>query len=187
MLSRMLSLPVRIAAALCVVVFAILARPPARARAQSTAELESPAFKSGEPIPIAYTCTGADKSPPLTWSALPATAKVIALIVDDPDAPAGDWNHWALFNVPSEEGHLAAGVAQRLRLSNGAGQGINSFGKPGYNGPCPPPGPAHHYHFRLLALDSRLDLPTTATATDLRNATSGHVVARADLVGTFGR
>jgi len=179
--------PARCLAGSFAVLLASTAMPSSGARAQSTAELESPAFRAGESIPAAYTCSGADKSPPLTWDRLPPATKTIALIVDDPDAPAGNWNHWALFNVPSEEGHLAAGVAQRLRLSNGAGQGINSFGKPGYNGPCPPAGPAHHYHFRLLALDSSFELPPTATAAELEQAIRGHVVARGELVGTFGR
>src|SRR5208282_4656829 len=165
----------------------IMAMPSPRARAQSTAELESPAFGADDPIPAAYTCTGADKSPPLTWDRLPPAAKTIALIVDDPDAPAGNWNHWMLFNLPAKEGRLAEGIAQGNRLPDGARQGINSFGKPGYNGPCPPAGPPHHYHFRLLALDSSLELPPTATAAELEQATRGHVVASAELVGIFGR
>jgi Raf kinase inhibitor-like YbhB/YbcL family protein len=170
-----------------ILIVLIVAMPSSGARAQSTAGLQSPAFAPGQPIPAAYTCTGADKSPPLTWDRLPPATKTIALIVDDPDAPAGNWNHWALFNLPAKEKGLAEGIAQGNPLPNGASQGINSFGKPGYNGPCPPAGSAHHYHFRLLALDSSLDLPPTATAAELEQATRGHVVASAELVGTFGR
>ena len=170
-----------------ILIVLIVAMPSSGARAQSTAEMQSPAFAPGQSIPAAYTCTGADKSPPLTWDRLPPAAKTIALIVDDPDAPAGNWNHWVLFNFPAKEEGLAEGIAQGNRLHNGASQGINSFGKPGYNGPCPPAGPAHHYHFRLLALDSSLELPPTATAAELEQAIRGHVVASAELVGTFGR
>ena len=183
-------LPARFLAASFAVLLAItgiMAMASPRAWAQSTAELESPAFRAGETIPAAYTCIGADKSPPLTWNRLPPVAKTIALIADDPDAPAGNWNHWTLFNLPAKEGRLAEGIAQGNRLPDGAGQGINSFGKPGYNGPCPPAGPAHHYHFRLLALDCALDLPPAATAAELEHATRGHLVASAELVGTFGR
>jgi len=179
--------PARCLAASFAVLLASAAMPSSGARAQSTAELESSAFRAGESIPAAYTCAGADKSPPLTWDRLPPATKTIALIVDDPDAPAGNWNHWALFNLPAKEGGLGEGIAQGNRLPNGASQGINSFGKPGYNGPCPPAGPAHHYHFRLLALDSSLELPPTATAAELEQAIRGHVVASAELVGTFGR
>jgi len=180
-------LPARCIAASFAVLLVGAAMPSSGARAQSTAELQSPAFAADDPIPAAYTCTGADKSPPLTWGRLPPAAKTIALIVDDPDAPAGNWNHWVLFNLPAKEGRLAGGIAQGNRLSNGARQGINSFGKPGYNGPCPPAGPPHHYHFRLLALDSSLELPPTATAAELEHASSGHVVASTELIGTFGR
>jgi len=178
--------PSRFAIISLAILMGVVTIPSWRAQAQSV-ELESRAFKAGETIPNQYTCVGADKSPPLTWTGLPPTAKMIALIADDPDAPAGDWVHWTLFNFPAGEGHLAEGIAPGERLIDGARQGINSFGKPGYNGPCPPPGPPHHYHFRLLALDSPLDLPPSATAADLANASKGRVVASADLVGTFGR
>jgi Raf kinase inhibitor-like YbhB/YbcL family protein len=155
--------------------------------AQPAMELESPAFAAGATIPTEYTCSGADKSPPLLWKGVPAGTATLALIVDDPDAPAGTWVHWVLYDLPASQSELAQGIARSATLESGARQGINSFGKVGYNGPCPPPGSPHHYHFRLYALDGKLDLPARATAADLEAAAGSHTAARAELVGTFGR
>ncbi|MFZ0886855.1 MAG: YbhB/YbcL family Raf kinase inhibitor-like protein [Candidatus Binataceae bacterium] len=157
------------------------------ARAQSSLIVESAAFAQGAAIARVHTCEGADTSPPLSWKGVPASAKTIALIVDDPDAPRGTWVHWVIFDLPANITRLDEGVAKTATPANGAHQGVNDFGRLGYNGPCPPPGSPHHYHFRLFALDSALSLPSTATAADLRTASKGHVLATGELIGTFGR
>ncbi len=149
--------------------------------------LSSPAFASGTTIPPEYTCRGADKSPPLGWSGVPERTKTLALIVEDPDAPSGTFVHWVAFNLPADSTELAGGVPQTATLARGGEQGMNDFGQVGYNGPCPPPGGPHHYHFRLFALDSTVGLKPGATASTLRKAMQGHVRAAADLIGTFGR
>jgi Raf kinase inhibitor-like YbhB/YbcL family protein len=105
--------------------------------------------------------------------------------VDDPDAPAGTWVHWVLYDLPVDTSRLAEGMAKDLQLPNGARQGKNDFGKIGYNGPCPPRGKAHRYFFKLYALDSKADLRPGATRNDLERAMKGHVLAQAELVGRF--
>ncbi len=164
----------------------VLALPINVSRAE-TIRLENPSFASGAPIPRAYTCSGDDKSPPLVWTDVPPGTRAIALVVDDPDAPAGDWVHWVIYNLPARENRLEESVPKTATLGNGARQGVNNFAKTGYDGPCPPPGSLHHYHFRLFALDADLNLPPGATAAQLEAAIGGHVAASAELVGTFGR
>jgi Raf kinase inhibitor-like YbhB/YbcL family protein len=159
---------------------------PGRCVAQGFA-LESPAFASGATIPRVYTCEDADKSPPLSWRGVPARAKTIALIVDDPDAPRGTWVHWVLYNLAARTDHLDESVAKTPTLANGARQGVNDFGRIGYNGPCPPAGAAHHYRFRMLAIDTSLDLSLGATASQLEAAARGHTLASAEFIAIFAR
>lgn len=149
--------------------------------------LSSSAFGQGATIPRQYTCDGADQSPPLTWSQLSPGTKSLALIVEDPDAPSGTFTHWVLFNIPPEPPELAAAVSHQTVLPNGAVQGRNDFRRVGYGGPCPPRGSAHRYFFRMLALDSLLNLTPGATASEVRSAASGHALGQAELVGTYGR
>jgi Raf kinase inhibitor-like YbhB/YbcL family protein len=111
----------------------------------------------------------------------------VALIVRDPDAPMGSWVHWVLYNLPANVTELPADTPATATLENGAMQGVNDAGKSGYQGPCPPPGPIHHYHFRLYALDNELDLVAGAKASQVEQALTGHVLASADLVGTFAQ
>ncbi len=149
--------------------------------------LTSTAFKEGLTIPAMYTCSGQDNSPPLIWTGLPAHTFCLALICDDPDAPAGTWVHWVIYNIPLEENGLPANVAKTPMLPNGAYQGVNDFGRIGYGGPCPPKGKAHRYFFKLYALDTRLSLAPGATKQALVQATHGHIVAEVQLMGTFQR
>jgi Raf kinase inhibitor-like YbhB/YbcL family protein len=128
----------------------------------------------------------------LTWSNAPQATKSFALIVEDPDAPGGTFIHWVAYNISAQTNSLPAGVPQTVEIAGGGKNGINSFDHIGYNGPCPPPGKSHHYHFRLFALDSMLnpgDKPDTAAykpdAAALESAMKGHVLATAELVGTF--
>lgn len=149
--------------------------------------LASPAFAPGGAIPAEYTCSGADISPPLTWSGAPAGTKSFALVVEDPDAPSGTFVHWAVFDIPAAAPGLAAGYRAN-RPAAGFRQARNSFGEVGYGGPCPPPGPAHHYHFRLLAISRpRLDLSPAASDAEVLRATQPYVIQQTQLIGTFGR
>lgn len=168
--------------------------PPApqqteRAAAPGGWTLISPAFGPGERIPDAYTCDGEDASPELAWSAPPKGTVELALVCDDPDAPGGVWVHWVLYGLPADRRGLPRGVARSETLADlgGARQGRNSWGEVGYQGPCPPSGPAHHYHFRLYALSAKLDLAPGAERPELDQAMEGRVLAQAELVGVYSR
>jgi Raf kinase inhibitor-like YbhB/YbcL family protein len=149
--------------------------------------LVSPAFPNGEPIAARYTCDGADLSPALAWSEVPAASQSLALIADDPDAPAGTWTHWLLWNIPARATLLAENAPKIDVLDNGARQGINDFQRIGYGGPCPPPGKPHRYFFRLFALDARLDLKPGATRAQLELAIQPHLLAETHWMGTYKR
>ncbi len=150
--------------------------------------LASAAFREGAAIPAKYTCDGVDVSPALTWSGAPAGTRSFALIADDPDAPAGTWVHWVLYNLPADVSELPENIAKVESLDlGGARQGRNDFRRPGYGGPCPPPGPAHRYLFKLYAVDTRLQLKAGAQKKDVEAAMEGHVLATAQLMGTYGR
>jgi Raf kinase inhibitor-like YbhB/YbcL family protein len=152
-----------------------------------TMQVTSSAFQAGQTIPAKYTCEGADISPPLEWSGVPASAKSLALICDDPDAPVGTWLHWVLYDLPVTATELAEKVPPSESLSFGAKQGINDFKRVGYGGPCPPPGKPHRYCFKLYALDVDLGLKPRATKQELLRAMDGHVLAEAQLMGTYQR
>ena len=149
--------------------------------------VSSPAFEEGQEIPARYTCEGQDISPPLNWEGVPAGTRSLALIADDPDAPGGVFTHWVIFNILAESRQLSEAVPTTPRLSGGALQGRNDFGGTGYGGPCPPPGPVHHYRFTLYALDKQLELKAAPSKQQVLNATSGHVLAQGRLVGTYRR
>ena len=149
--------------------------------------LTSPAFAAGATIPDQYTCKGPDSSPALEWSNAPAKTASFALVMDDPDAPAGDWVHWVLWDVPASKQALAENVAKTEQLADGSHQGRNSFDRTGYNGPCPPPGQTHRYFFRLYALDNKPTIAPGADRNALEAATKGHVLATAVYMGTFHR
>ncbi len=148
-------------------------------------QVTSPAFAEGATIPEVYSCDGADTSPALRWSPVPAGTASIALTCRDPDA--GGFVHWVLYGLPPSVTELAAGVPPSDTLPNGARQGINGFGRVGYGGPCPPAGKAHRYVFTLYALDAALDLPPKATQAQLATAMAGHILAEGQLVGQFSR
>jgi Raf kinase inhibitor-like YbhB/YbcL family protein len=152
--------------------------------------LTSPAFAEGGDIPARYTCEGADLSPPLAWSALPDGTRSLALIVDDPDAPDPKapkmtWVHWVLYGLPPSDGSLPEGVG-RDALPAGTREGLNDWKRPGYGGPCPPVG-RHRYFFKLYALDAVLPDLGRATKARLEEAMRGHVLAHAELVGTYAK
>ena len=150
--------------------------------------LSSTAFSHGGSIPVQHTCEGADRAPPLAWSGLPHGTKSLALIVDDPDAPDPaaprmTWVHWVLYNLPPHEGGLPEGVTAGA-LPAGAREGINDWKRTGYGGPCPPIG-RHRYFHKLYALDTVLPDLGRPTKAQLEQALHGHVLAQAELIGTY--
>ena len=149
-------------------------------------KLTSSAFKEGEAIPRQYTCDGIDISPPLEWTGVPKSAKTIALIADDPDAPSGTFVHWVLYNLPAENIGLVENVPATENVKGGGIQGKNGFEKIGYGGPCPPSG-THRYFFKIYALDNELPLKAGATKAEVEKAMQGHIVAQGQLMGTYSR
>ena len=150
-------------------------------------EMNSSAFANGTSIPVRYTCDGDNVSPPLSWSGVPDGTESLALIVDDPDAPGGNFTHWVIYNISPEESGLAEGLPRERDLPGGMHQGNNSLGTTGYTGPCPPRGPAHHYVFHLYALNATPDLPATVDRAVLEAEIQNYTVAEGVLVGTYGR
>ncbi|MFI5455526.1 MAG: YbhB/YbcL family Raf kinase inhibitor-like protein [Isosphaerales bacterium] len=173
---------------------------PADDPGRLTIQLRSPAFAEGGMIPKTFTCDGSDRSPPLEWSGVPASARALALICDDPDAPGGTWSHWVVFNLPSQLKALREGVPKEETIPEAsttvsesvveelskARQGKNDFGKNGYGGPCPPSG-THRYFFRLYALDATLDLGSNATRAEVIKAIEGRILAEGRLAGKYRR
>jgi len=141
----------------------------------------SPTFAHQNPIPSQYTCDGGDINPTLQITEVPSQAKSLALIMDDPDAPGGTFTHWLMWNIDPattliEEGSRPEGVVE----------GVNSASETRYIGPCPPSG-MHHYHFKLYALDSMLDVPSKTSKTHLEEEIKKHLIKSAELVGTYQR
>jgi hypothetical protein len=149
--------------------------------------LTTTAFSFGGEIPKKYSCDGADLSPALAWNGIPAGTQTFALIADDPDAPAGTWTHWVIWDIPAKLKGLAENVLKTEALADGTRQGRNDFRRIGYGGPCPPAGKPHRYFFRLYALDSKLDLRAGASRAELERAMKGHVLAQAEVMGKYGR
>ncbi len=146
-------------------------------------KLSSPAFPNAGPIPPEFTCDGEDRSPPLEWTEVPEGTKSFALVLDDPDAPAGLWTHWVLWDIPPDTRSLpSASAPGGLPGIHGA----NSWGNARYQGPCPPPG-THRYRFQLFALDRRLGLRPGSSPAHLKKALGEHVLGEARLQGTYRR
>lgn len=160
------------------------AKPSVR---ETSMKLSSSSFSYGQSIPSKYTGEGLDISPELQWSNVPEETKSFVLIVDDPDAQsvAGKtWVHWILVNIPASTRSLQEGV----HVANGIVQGITDFGRVGYGGPMPPKGHGtHHYFFKLYALDTLLDVAPGISKKNLESAMNGHVLAHAELIGTYER
>jgi hypothetical protein len=161
---------------------------PARGDPAMPLTLSSSAFSDGGAIPRRYTCEGDDISPPLAWQDPPAGTQSFALIVDDPDAPDPKaprmtWVHWVLYNLPPSARGLPEGVT-RAALPKGALEGTNDWKRTGYGGPCPPVG-RHRYIHKLYALDTLLPDLKRPTKAALERAMDGHVLARAELIGTY--
>jgi Raf kinase inhibitor-like YbhB/YbcL family protein len=160
----------------------------AKGASSMTLSLTSPAFVEGGEIPTRYTCEGQGVSPPLAWSELPSGTRSLALIVDDPDAPDPKapkmtWVHWVLYNVPPTANQLPEAAAPGT-LPTGTCEGLNDWKRTGYGGPCPPIG-RHRYFHKLFALDTVLPDLGRPTKAQLEQAMQGHVLAAAELVGTY--
>jgi Raf kinase inhibitor-like YbhB/YbcL family protein len=141
--------------------------------------LTSAAFANGGTIPDPYTCKGANVNPGLHFRGVPPEAQVLALVVEDPDAPSGLFTHWLVWNIAP----TATAIGEKS-VPSGAAQGSNDFGRIGYGGPCPPSG-THRYVFRLLALDGPLELKNGARRAEFEKAITGHVLGRAELMGRY--
>jgi len=153
--------------------------------------VRSSAFKGGQPIPAKYSQDGENLSPPLRFDDVPAEAKELVLIVDDPDAPRAEpWVHWVLYKVPATVDSLPEGVPVSPRPSRPAGalQGRNTSGNAGYDGPAPPKGHGvHHYHFKVYAVDQELNLRPEADKKSVFAAIEEHILDQGELVGTYER
>lgn len=149
--------------------------------------IRSPAFAHGTSIPARYTCDGENVSPPLEWKDVPQEAESLALIVDDPDAPLLTWVHWLVYDMPASRTSLPENVPRQTVLEDGTKQGITSFRRIGYGGPCPPGRKAHRYYFRLYALDAELGLSPGAKKKALIRALQRHLLATAETMGTYAR
>ncbi|MBC5774743.1 YbhB/YbcL family Raf kinase inhibitor-like protein [Pontibacter sp. KCTC 32443] len=141
-------------------------------------QLESPAFNAGEKIPSEYTCDGENINPELELDNIPSPTVSLALLMEDPDAPAGTWTHWLLWDIP---------ITNKIEENSAVGvPGINDFGNSKYQGPCPPIG-THRYFFRVYALDTTLGLPMGSKKEELLKAMEYHVIGSGELMGTYGQ
>jgi Raf kinase inhibitor-like YbhB/YbcL family protein len=167
----------------------ISAKSPAPATATSVAmTISSPAFQDGGKIPVKYTCKGQSISPPLQWANAPQDFRSYALILEDTDTSRGTLTHWVVFNISPDFNGLPEGVPIQIGSPTTYSQGNNSFGKTGYDGPCPPAGQSHRYIFSLYALDTVLSqLKAGASKSDVLEAMQGHILSSARLTGIFGQ
>jgi len=156
--------------------------------AEMTLQLTSDAFGNGQSIPAKYSCIGKNISPALTWTEPPAGTQSFTLIMDDPDAPSRTWVHWVLFNIPADMRDFQEDlpITRKNVDLNAIYVGGNSSGATAYQGPCPPSG-THRYFFKLYALDTAISLSPGATKDQLLKAMNGHILAQAELMGTFSK
>lgn len=169
----------------CLLWAATLCAAQAHAEEATDMRITSPAFQAGGTIPEKHSCDGEDVSPALMFEDVPPAAKSLALIVDDPDAPMGTWDHWIVFNIPPGVKGLKEGAGAGS-LPGQARHGRNSWKRNDWGGPCPPKG-KHRYFFKLHALDVTLDLSEGASKAELLDAMDGHILERAELMGTYER
>jgi len=141
----------------------------------------SPAFENKKIIPSKYTCDGENINPPLQISSIPANTQSLALIIDDPDAPNGDWVHWLVWNINPKTQSIAEN-----EIPKGAAQGTNNFNKQNYGGPCPPSG-IHRYQFKIYALDTNLNISANSRKKDLEKAIEDHILDKDILIGLYQR
>ena len=182
----------KIIAIICIIIlsglvyyfFKIKARPQEdliKINQSKSMKITSPAFQNGGLLPAKFTCDGEGVNPPLIIEGAPPEAQSLVLIADDPDAPAGTWIHWTVWNINSATGEIGENS-----VPEGAAEGTTSFGKTGYGAPCPPSG-THRYFFKIFALDTKLELSSRATAKDLTKAMEGHILDQAEIMGRYSR
>lgn len=143
-------------------------------------KIKSLAFQPNGRIPKKYTGEGENVSPPLQFENIPEGTESLALIVDDPDAPMGTFDHWILWNIDPSRTKFSEGESEGI-------PGVNHYKENCYKGPMPPPGPVHRYFFKLFALDTELNLKIGATKEELQDAMEGHIIEKAELIGTYSR
>jgi len=140
--------------------------------------ITSSVFKNKDVIPAKYTCDGEDVNPPLSVESVPEETESLVLIVDDPDAPMGMWDHWVVWDIPP---------TTKIEENSVPGtEGLNDFGKYSYGGPCPPSG-THRYFFKVYALDKKLDLPSNSRKRNVEKAMEGHILAKGEIIGLYSR
>ncbi len=144
-------------------------------------KIKSSAFENNQTISSKYTCDGENTSPPLSIAEVPKNTQSLVLIVDDPDAPAGTWVHWTIWNIDPKTKEIPEGS-----VPSGGGEGITSFGNTGYGGPCPLSG-THRYFFKIYALDTKLELSPDATSSKIEEEINGHILAKDELIGFYSR
>lgn len=154
---------------------------------KETLKISSTSFQANGAIDKKYTADGEDLSPQISIAKLPTGTKSIALSCEDPDAPVGTWFHWLIWNMSPSTTELKEGTAKKSELADGSLQGTNDFKKTGYNGPSPPKGPDHHYHFKVFALDQILDLKANSDKKEFYKSIEGHVLGTGSVIGTYGR
>lgn len=164
-------------------------KPVVKPEVQPDMELLSTAFADNGRIPPVFTCEGMDLSPPLAWRYVPEGTESFVLICDDPDAPHGTWHHWLVVDIPGSQRGWPEGLSDGVKpLPGEARHGLNSWGRRDWGGPCPPPGPEHHYEFTLYALSAPLQLPDASLdEAHVLDAMRGVVLAEARLTGTYSR
>jgi Raf kinase inhibitor-like YbhB/YbcL family protein len=188
---RTISMRLAVAITFVSIILFSCAAPPQPVKpisAQATISISSQAFQDGARIPVKYTCEGLNISPPLQWANTMQGIKSYALILEDPDTSYGTLTHWIVFNISPDSNNLPEGVPIQTGNQDTFSQGNNSFGKTGYDGPCPPLGQSHRYVFSLYALDTMLSqLKAGASKSDVLEAMRGHILASERLTGIFGQ
>lgn len=147
----------------------------------TTMKLSSPVFENNGFIPAKYTCDGEDINPPLTIAGAPKETESFVLIIDDPDAPMGTWDHWIVWNIEPTISQI-----QENQVPSEAVEGLNDFKRHSYGGPCPPSG-VHHYHFKLYALDKKLDIAPSSKKEDVEKAMENSILGQTELIGLYRR
>lgn len=172
---------------ICLIDQGLLAASNKTSEKGAAMKITSSVFADGQTIPKQYTADGNNVSPPLSWIGAPEKTKSFALICDDPDAPVGTWIHWVAYDIPASVHALNEAVPPQAVLKQGGKHGTSSFKTLGYGGPAPPAGKVHHYYFKLYALDSELGMKPGATKQEVLDGMKGHVLAEAQMIGTYSR
>jgi Raf kinase inhibitor-like YbhB/YbcL family protein len=176
-----------LALAITIVLATLISSAQTQGESSMAFAISSTSFLNGADLPKKFTCDGADVSPEFSWKEPPSGTQAFALIADDPDAPAGTWTHWVLYDIPASVTSLSEGMSKVDELPGGERQGRNDFHKIGYNGPCPPPGKPHRYFFKLYALKAKLDLKPGASKQELEQAIEGRTLGMAQWMGKYQR